>query len=153
QRVLDVLHAHPAHAARDQRHVGVELRRTEEVLKRRALLEVVVQGRAVKAGQPLDDLVELLLRASLSLDLRHVVRIYRREAVGEDPAHTREGSAPMSTARTSHVPGTPASVCSPWGRNVWPDPRTRSRTVPLTSTSPAVPRSATRAATWTATPR
>ena len=65
--------------------VRVDSRVREEVLDRRTGFQVTAQGWLVEAGQPLDDLVELGLRAALLLDLRDVVRVDRRHARGEDP--------------------------------------------------------------------
>ena len=76
---------------------AVEARFGEEVLERGARFDVVAQCGLVETGQPLDHLVQLLLRTALLLHLRHVVGIDRGEADGEDPAHARTiAAAPTS---------------------------------------------------------
>jgi hypothetical protein len=84
QRILDLLHAHAAHDARDQRRVRVERRVGEEALQARLARDVIGELRCIEAGEPEDHLFELGLRASLPLDLLQVERVDGREARGED---------------------------------------------------------------------
>src|SRR5919109_3162238 len=56
------------------------------------------------------------------------------------------------TANSCHRSGTPLSWCTPRSAKLIPEPRTSICTVPVTSTSFAPARAATRALTWTARP-
>src|SRR5688572_11210349 len=60
QRILDLLHPHPADDARDERGLGVDVRVGEELLESRSLIQPPLQGPLVESGEPLDDPVELV---------------------------------------------------------------------------------------------
>ena len=108
----------------------------EERLERRAGVEVLLQRGLVVARQPLDHLVELGLRASLALDLRHVVGIDRGDAGREDPMHlcgySRSSETAMSGSetqgwRSTHHTSTPGRTAD-----------LSSRVPAFTATTPAV---------------
>ena len=104
----------------------------------------------VEAGQPLDHLVQLGLRAPLLLDLRHVVRVHRREAGGEDPAHPREPSAPghQVTSRSGSPVSTKMRPCRRrQGRRAAHDLSVRATPIPERSRTRRCPPGAIRAAT------
>ena len=59
------------------------------------------------------------------------------------------GYVPGAAANSRHSPRTPFNERAPLSSNSMPDPKTRSFTVPETSTSPGPAQSATRAPMWT----
>src|SRR5690606_33189379 len=59
ERVFDRFHAHAAHDPGDQRCVGVEVGRGEEVTQTHLVCDVPLQRLVVEAGQPAQHLVEL----------------------------------------------------------------------------------------------
>src|SRR5690606_33149361 len=91
QRVLDLLDAYAADHALDEAHVGVHTRRLgEEGLEVGTVGDDLLELLLGVAGEPGDDGVELLLRASLLLHLGDVQRVDAAEGHLEDlllPVH------------------------------------------------------------------
>src|SRR4051794_11949129 len=89
ERVLDRLDAHPADGPGDERCVRVQARAGKEVSERRSGGEVPLQLGLVVPGEPADDGVELVLRATLLLDLREVQGVDPGDGHAGDPLHCR----------------------------------------------------------------
>jgi hypothetical protein len=90
QRVVDLLDAHPTDRAGDRRGT------------RRARGQMTLQGGFVEAGEPLDDAMQLRLRAPLLLDLRHVVRVHRAKAGREYSMHVPRVGRPRGCVLAGH---------------------------------------------------
>src|SRR5690606_29421956 len=91
QGLLDLLHAHPADDAGDQRALWIGLRRLlEKISETGFLLQVRFQRRLAISRQPADNFVDLRFCAALLLGLGDVLRINRSEAHGVDALPVRD---------------------------------------------------------------
>src|SRR5918992_1086996 len=147
---IDRRRAHGLRPARDEHRLAPHVEGLLPDLRHAAHLDVLDLGRLdiESTDEPVQNLSRQFVRANLR---ERAAATPDRRANGVDDegvSHVDDGT----TEKSRQDPGTPFSSCSPRSTNSTPDPATRSRTVPVTRTSPGFAAPATRAPMATAMP-
>lgn len=77
--ILNLLHPIAADHTSDEMGIGVECGLRKELLERRLALYLLLQRPFIEPCEPLNDFMQLLLRAPFLLDLGQIVWVDRRE--------------------------------------------------------------------------